>query len=91
MLEKIKISDTLFIGKDGKFYRGNIDDPDDCPRCKWRNGCPTGQVYYGLQTSRCNQGIFEPGEPPTPKPRFRVMVDECTDELLAEIRRRCGT
>ena len=35
------------------------DRPDDCPRCRYRKGCPYGQVYYGLQMHRCNQGIFE--------------------------------
>lgn len=55
----LPITDNLFIGSDGKMYRGDINDPDDCPRCIWRHNCPTGMSYYGLGTHRCNIGIFE--------------------------------
>ena len=70
------ITDDLFIGADWKLYRGSIDDPDDCPRCKFRNGCPTGRVYYGVGTHRCNQGIFELGNPETAKPIWRPKIEE---------------
>ena len=70
---KIPLTDDLFNSADGKMYRGNINNPDDCPRCKWRNGCPTGQLHAGLGTHRCNVGIFEPGEPETQKVRWGRM------------------
>ena len=53
----IPITGNLFIGGDGKLTRGNYDDPDDCPRCKFRKGCPYGMPGLGMH--RCNQGIFE--------------------------------
>ena len=66
----IPISKNLFISADGVLYRGNIEDPDDCPQCKWRNTCPTGLSYYGIGTHRCNTGLFERGEPKTEKVRW---------------------
>lgn len=65
----LPITKDLFIGGDGKLYRGDINDPDDCPRCRWRNACPSGMP--GLGTHRCNIGIFEVGNPEKPKPRWR--------------------
>jgi hypothetical protein len=55
----IPITENLFIAGDGKMYRGDINDPDDCPRCKWLKSCPTGIGYHAIGTHQCNVGIFE--------------------------------
>jgi hypothetical protein len=52
-----RVGRSQSTGGDGKLTRGNYDDPDDCPRCKYRRGCPYGMPGLGMH--RCNQGIFE--------------------------------
>jgi hypothetical protein len=66
----------------------NAEYPCDCDTCKYRNGCPSGQVNYALRMQRCNTGCFEPGEPPSPKPRFRPPMNDIErkmEEVLQKV------